>query len=92
MKRGRHPLRRELGREWNRLRHWCIIQRSTCPKEKGRFGDFSAICFSGIGAYFFNRNVFDSCVKSFQYFRTQNISLELAVHWFLEDAVKFEVD
>ena len=40
---------------------------------------------------FFDRNVFDSCVISLQYFHTFSISLESVVHWLSEDAVKFEV-
>jgi len=43
-------------------------------------------------AYLFNRYVFNLCMKIFLYFRTQNISLESAVHWLSEDAFKYKVD
>ena len=42
---------------------------SKCPKGKRRFGFFRSHWFEW---RIFNRNVFDSCVKSWQYFRTIN--------------------
>jgi len=42
--------------------------------------------------YFYNRNVFDSCVKNSQYFRTDNIALETFVCWLSEDVVSFEIN
>jgi len=37
------------------------------------------------------RNVFDSCVKSWEYFRMDNISLESLSHWLSDDRFKIEV-
>ena len=45
-------------------------------------------------AYFLRENVFDSSVKSSEYFSTDNIrlSLEMSVYWCLEEIVQFEID
>ena len=37
---------------------------SRAPRGKGITRRFAPVCFSGVGAYFSHRNVFDSCVKS----------------------------
>jgi len=39
-----------------------------------------------------NRSVFYSCVKNWQYFRTDSVSLELTFHWLSKDTFKFQVD
>jgi len=44
-------------------------------------------CALGRRGIFFNRNVFDWCVKS-----TDNTSLELVVRWLSDYIVKFKVD
>ena len=36
--------------------------------------------------------VFDSCVKSWEYFYTNNISLETLLHWLSEDIVRFKIE
>jgi len=54
----------------------------------GGFGDFGPINWNGV---FLKRNVFDLCVKSLKYMRTDNMSLESTVHWLSEDIGKFEV-
>ena len=38
------------------------------------------------------RNVFDSCVKSWEYFRTDNISLETSFYWLSDDIVRFKIE
>jgi len=39
------------------------------------------------------RNVFDSCVKSLKYFRTDNISLETSFYyWLSDDIVRFKIE
>ena len=43
-------------------------------------------------AYFKNRNVFDLCVESSQYFRRDKISLEKSVHWLLDEVVSFKIE
>jgi len=35
---------------------------------------------------------FDSCVKSWEYFRTRNISLESTFHWLSKKVLKLEAD
>jgi len=77
-------------REWGGPRHWCISWKSTCLKGKGLFSlflGFFGICVpiylngrNGVG-YCSPRNVFDSCVKSWQYFRTDKILLEQSFYW-----------
>jgi len=42
--------------------------------------------------YCLPRNVFDSCVKSQQYFHIVSISLETSVHWLSEEVVRFEIE
>ena len=58
---------------------------STCTKGKGRVWVFFVPI--GLNGIFLNRNVFDLCVKSREYFHTES-----TVHWLSEDIVKFEVD
>jgi len=63
--------------------NWCIRWLSTCPKAKGRFRGFlCSICLNGFifVVRWQKKNVFDSCVKSLQYFRTDNISTESLVN------------
>jgi len=43
----------------------------------------------GFNGVFLNRSVIDSCVKNWQYFRTDNISLKSTVHLLSEDTVRF---
>jgi len=38
------------------------------------------------------RNVFDSCVKSWEYFRTDNISLEMSFYWLSAVVVRFKIE
>jgi len=58
------------------------------PQGKGLFRGFFGICaplvWMGRMTYFLHRNVFDSYVKSWQYFRTDKISLESTFHWLSE--------
>ena len=56
------------------------------PNAKGSF------CSHWFEWHIFSRNVFDSCVKSSQYFHTDNISLETSVHWPSEGIARFEID
>jgi len=39
-----------------------------------------------------NRNIFDSCVKSWEYFRTDNILLETSLSWLSDDIVRFKIE
>ena len=75
-----------------RSRDGCIRRRSTCPKGKGLFRDFSPIGVTGQNGVFWHRNVFDSYVKNWQYFCMHNMSLESAFHCFSKDTVKFKID
>ena len=50
---------------------------------------YVSICLNGISL---NKIVFDSCVKSLEYFHMDNISLESTVHWLYECIVTFKVD
>jgi len=60
------------------------------PQGKGQFRGFSLPLVSM--AYFLHINVIDSCVKRWQYFRTDDVSLDLAFHWLYNNTVEFEVD
>jgi len=40
----------------------------------------------------FARNVFDSCVKRLEYFRTDNMLLETSFYWLSEDIVRFKIE
>jgi len=62
------------------------------PQEEGAISVFFAIIGIGFNGVLFNRNVFDSCMKTLQYFRMNNISLESTFHWLSKDTVKFKVD
>jgi len=51
------------------------------PKGKGGLGGFLVHWFKQhFWVYWWQRNVFDSCVKSWQYFHTDNISSESLFH------------
>ena len=43
-------------------------------------------------AYRSARNVFDSCVKSWHYFRTDKILLETPFYWLSGDVVRFKIE
>jgi len=58
-----------LGWWVGRSRDGCIWWESTFPKRKGWFWGLAPLVSM---VYLFNRNVFDSCVKSWQYFRMHN--------------------
>jgi len=38
------------------------------------------------------RNVFDLCVKSWQYFRTDKILLKTPFYWLSDDTVRFKIE
>jgi len=60
----------------------CIRCRSASPMVMRNYqGFFTLIGFSGVFECIF---VFDSCVKSWQYFWTDSISVEMSVHWLSE--------
>jgi len=40
----------------------------------------------------FNRNIFDSCVKSWECFRSDNISLETSLSWLSDNIVRFKIE
>ena len=42
--------------------------------------------------YCFNRNIFDSCVKSWEYFCSDNISLETSFSWLSDDVFRFKIE
>jgi len=58
---------------------------------EGRGGSrsFSLIGLSGASL---SRNVLDSCVKSLQYFHTDNVSLKTSLHWLSGDLVRFKIE
>ena len=75
------------GGEWGAPGH-------SCPRASRERVDFRVVCPhwpNGFNGVFCNRNVFDSCMKSW-YFRTDNISLESTFHHLCEDVLKFDVD
>jgi len=53
------------------------------------FRHFHPIHFSGRSDL---RNVFDSCVKSWQYFRMHSISLNSVSKWLSYDIVRFKIE
>jgi len=69
------------GGEWGQSRDGCVRWESTCLKGRAVSWGF---CPTGLNGVFFNRNVFDSCVKNRQYFRMDNVSLESTFHWLSE--------
>jgi len=55
----------------------------------GIFRHFRPIHFNGRSDV---RNVFDSCVKSWQYFRMHGISLNSVSNWLSYDIVRFKIE
>ena len=83
--------------EWGRPRHSCVRWKSTCLKGKGLFLAWFLAFFGNCPPIHFNersdvRNVFDSCVKSWQYFCTHGISLNSVSNWLSCDVVRFKVE
>jgi len=67
------------------------------PQGKGLFLAWFLAFFGNCAPIHFNgrsdvRNVFDSCVKSWQYFRTHGISLNSVSNWFSYDTVRFKIE
>jgi len=77
-----------LGVEWGWSRDECI--RWGHRASSGR-GDFWGLSPPLVWMAYFNRNVFNLCVESWQYFRTDNTSLEMFVYWLSKDIVSFEI-
>jgi len=79
----------DWGSEWGRSSDGCIDGGPRASRGREVSGFF---CPIGLNGVFFNRNVFDSCMKSFQYFRMDNMSLEMSVHWLYEYVVSFKIE
>jgi len=75
--------------EWGLSRDECIRWDPRAPEGKGGFGGFRSHWFDW---HIFNRNVFDSCVESWRYFRTDNILLEMSFYWLSKIIVNFNID
>jgi len=74
-------------------RHLCIWWGSTCLKGKGGLGSFSPHWFEWrFWMYFWNRNEFDSCMKNWQYFRRDSISLETLFIFLFYSVVCCEIE
>jgi len=58
---------------------------------KGRKG-FGGFRFHWFELRIFNRNIFDSCVKSLEYFRSDNASLETSVYRPSKEIVRCEIE
>jgi len=71
--------------EWGQLRDRCIRRGRRAAREAGMvsmgFAEFFPIRFNGA---LLSRNILDSCVKSWQYFPTDKMSLETSFHWLSE--------
>jgi len=62
---------------------------------QGEEVDFGVVCPhwpSGFNGLIFKRNVFVSCMKSCEYYRTHNTSLESTFQWLSKDVLKFDVN
>jgi len=75
---------------WGGPRHSCIRWGPRAPRGKGVTEIFAPL-FQWRMGLFSHRNIFDSYVKSWEYFGTDNITLESAFRWLSEDVLKFEV-
>jgi len=71
---------------------WCFdFLPSVCEQSINRL--WHHCCTALVNWYnCFNRNIFDSCVKSWEYFRSANISLETSFSWLSGDIVRFKMD
>ena len=71
---------------------WCFIfLPSICEQSINRL--WRHRCTASVNWYnCFNRNIFDSCVKSWEFFRSDNISLETSFSWLFDDIVRFKID
>jgi len=73
------------GGEWGQARYGCIRFWWWSSKGKGQFGGE----YNGEMAYW---SIIDSCVKSWQYFPTQNVSLNSVKDWLFYDTVRFKIE
>jgi len=82
--------------EWGWPSHLCVRWESTCLKGKGLFLAWfrafsaSAHALVSIGVMML-RNAFDSCVKSWQYFRMHGIPLNFVSYSLSYDVVRFKI-
>jgi len=69
------------GGEWGRARYGCIRYCWWSSKGKGQFGNAEMAYWS----------IIDSCVKSWKYFPTQNVSLNSAKEWLSYCIVRYKI-
>ena len=79
--------------EWGGPRHSCVTWKSTSLKGKGLFLAISASAHAlvSIGVITL-RNAFDSCVKSWQYFRTHCMPLNSVSYSLSYDMVRLKIE
>jgi len=96
--RGRGSFEGEVGAshcEWGGYRHWCMERSPRASRAgavSGIFWHFCPIGLNGQNDVLFTQKMYYTRVKSWQYFCTDNTSLESTFHWLSEDVLKFEVN
>jgi len=78
----------------------CIVSTVLYPpserSETGRYYVFTFVCLVRTQSHWFEwaewHIVFDSCVKSWEYFRADNMSLKTTFYWLSDDLVRFRIE
>jgi len=78
--------------EWVWRRLTCVHARCKLVRHTCRWVVRSFFRSNWFKRRIFNTNVSNSCVKSWLYFRTDNISSETFVHWLSEETVRFDIE
>ena len=73
------------GGEWSRARKGVLDFGGDRRRERGQLGDD----YNAEMAY---RSIIDSCVKSWQYFPTQNVAWNSVNEWLSYDVVRFKIE
>jgi len=87
-------IRQVNGVNWQIYCFHCVsVLPSICEQSINRLRRHCCAASVNLFAWYncFNRNIFDSCVNSWEYFHSDNISMETSLSWLSDDIVRFKI-